>query len=156
MSSLSSRRQISEDTLARIPAILHEVRDGSPDSTFISEQLPPLSRDKCPNFPPTKIKVINLDSFTAARDIIRRAADNGIKARGKTAVLNLASDVEPAGGWAKTLCRTQASVDVQMSLLYWYWYSSVLRSLAGGSPMLLVYPLPNPERPMVSMAECWS
>lgn len=107
MSSWITRKKISEDTLARIPAILHEVREGSSDSWFISEQLSPLPQDKCPTHPPTTVRVINSDSFTAARDIIREAAAKGETARKKTAVLNLASDLEPAGGWAQTLSRTQ-------------------------------------------------
>jgi len=168
MSSWSTRRKISEDTLDRIPAILHEVRKGSADSTFISEQLPPLPSDKRPNHPPSNIRVINSDSFTAARDIIRNATAKGETAEGKMAVLNLASDLEPGGGWAYTLSKTQEEALCYSSTLYptlksqWYPWPNVGRGSAAGiySPAVVIFKhdldhecvdLPSNERRVVSV-----
>ncbi|KAH8105984.1 hypothetical protein BXZ70DRAFT_1004276 [Cristinia sonorae] len=152
MSSWSLRKKISEDTLARIPAILHEVREGSSDSTFISEQLPPLPKEKCPNHPPTKIRVLNTDSFTAARNIMRNAVEAGDNADGKVAVLNLASDLQPGGGWAQTLSRTQASSSTEEALCYsstlyptlqdrWYPWPNVGNGSVSGifSPRVVIF-----------------
>ena len=101
-------RDIAADTLQRVERILHEVPEGSSDSTFIEKQLPPL---------PTidgvvdtvKVRVVNIDAFTLAREIMDRVPD----ARGKTAVLNLASDIERAGGWVQTLSLTQVILVVR-------------------------------------------
>lgn len=108
--SWSQRRKIAEDTLARVEAILHEVREGSIDSVFIEAQLPALPPLDTTNVTHTKIRVVNCDSFTLAREIINRVDD----AKGKTAVLNLASDEIRAGGWIYSLSVTQ----VLMSLLH--------------------------------------
>ncbi len=103
MATLARRQKIANDTLGRIDTVLKEVPEGSLDSKFIPEQLPPLDQSKCPHFPPAKVVVVNSDSFLAAREIIRRSPS----AKGKTAVLNLASDELPGGGWLWSLSRTQ-------------------------------------------------
>lgn len=108
--SYTQRRKIAEDTLDRISVILHEVREGSIDSTFVKEQLPPLQPLAAP-FPSVPIRVVNCDSFALARSIMNRTD----AARGKTAVLNLASDLEPAGGWTETLSVTQV---LRMAIFY--------------------------------------
>jgi hypothetical protein len=101
------RYKIAQDTVKRTPAIVQSVPGASLESTFFAEQipeesLPPLDPDSLAR-PAVKVEVINCDSFTAARNIIKELPD----AEGKTAVLNLASDIEPGGGWIETLLRTQ-------------------------------------------------
>jgi hypothetical protein len=93
----------AEDTIARTPKIIADTLGASADSTFHKRQLPPLSKDACPNFPPLTVRIEGLDSFATARKCIQR--DPTI--RGKVAVLNLASDEYRAGGWRETLCKTQ-------------------------------------------------
>ena len=51
------------------------------------------------NFPSSKIRVVNADLFTAARNIMK--ADP--QARGKTTVLNLVSDEVQGRGWEWSL-----------------------------------------------------
>ncbi|TCD70396.1 hypothetical protein EIP91_003477 [Steccherinum ochraceum] len=147
MSTFARRKAISEDTLDRIPAVLHEVREGSQDSTFIKEQLPPLSREHCPNYAPSKITVVNSDSFTAARDTMRSASERKQDAKAKVAVLNLASDERPGGGWAETLSRTQEEALCYSSTLYptlkasyYPWANSGPSSAAGVySPAVVIF-----------------
>lgn len=109
--SLPERSRIANDTLQRTEQILHQYRSGSSESTFVASQLPPLDKSSCPNNQPSTISVLNSDSFTVARDIIRRD-DN---AKGKTAVLNLASDELRAGGWVHSLSKTQVCLAVGLS-----------------------------------------
>ncbi|KAJ3486807.1 hypothetical protein NLI96_g3984 [Meripilus lineatus] len=112
--SFRERSAISEDTLNRTDTILSEVPEGSSESRFIAEQLPPLDASKCPNYPPTKVVVDNADSFTTARNIIKRSP----QATRKTAVLNLASDELQAGGWLYSLAKTQEEALCYSSTLY--------------------------------------
>lgn len=95
-----------EDTLSRIDIVLHEVREGSLDSTFESEQLPPLSPLPAAARSSSTVRVVNCDAFTLAREIMNRTE----AAKGKTAVLNLASDEYRAGGWTQTLSVTQVRI----------------------------------------------
>ena len=106
LSQYQKLEEIAQDTVRRTEDVLRAVPEGSRESTFVSSQLPPLTPP--PNFAdlaPLKIEVLNIDSFTAARNIINEIPE----ARGQTAVLNLASDAYRAGGWLETLCTTQAS-----------------------------------------------
>ena len=102
---------IAEDTISRTPAIIAATPGASADSTFHAHQLPPLTKDACPNFPPFTVRIEGLDAFTTARKYIQ--IDPTI--RGKVAVLNLASDLYRAGGWRDTLCKTQVR-EISLSL----------------------------------------
>ena len=105
--NLAHRELIAKDTLARTEKVILEHADmhATLSSTFVSEQLPALDQAKNPRLPPSAIDVVNSDSFTAAR----RLASSIPKSKGKIAVLNLASDVMPGGGWIYSLSKTQAS-----------------------------------------------
>ena len=94
---------IAEDTISRTPEVNASTPGASADSIFHAHQLPPLDKDNCPNFPPVQVRIEPFDSFATARKYINE--DPTI--RGKVAVLNLASDAYPGGGWRTTLCQTQ-------------------------------------------------
>lgn len=117
-STFAGRKRIADDTLARAKSIVKEhAADGaSLSSTFIDDQLEPLAPIDEPSgkFPLSKVEVVNSDAFTLARKII--AED--IEAKGKTAVLNLASDEAPGGGWLYSLSRTQEEALCYASTLY--------------------------------------
>ncbi|KAF8998107.1 hypothetical protein BDQ17DRAFT_1247929 [Cyathus striatus] len=112
------RRKIATDTLARAAQIIqaHSSNGASLDSTFISDQLPALDAASCPNpdWEPSDVTVVNSDAFTAARNIMRENPN----ATGKTAVLNLASDEIPGGGWIFSLSTTQEEALCYSSTLY--------------------------------------
>ncbi|KNZ79235.1 hypothetical protein J132_03710 [Termitomyces sp. J132] len=78
------------------------------------DELSPLDASSSPNLPTPEIKIVNLDSFTLARGIMRQDVD----AIRKTAVLNLASDELPAGGWLTSLTKTQEEALCYSSTLY--------------------------------------
>jgi hypothetical protein len=101
MSTLVKRKAIAQDTVARSPAIVAETPGASEESTFVAEQLAPLYPES-PRHGATAVRIVNSDSFTAAR---KMAGASG--AQDSIAVLNLASDMLPGGGWYDTLCRTQ-------------------------------------------------
>ena len=97
------RRQLVKNTLKRSCDIISKTPIASEDSTFVAEQLPPLSYDSphFPNRPSSKIRVVNADSLVAARSLI---SEFGVEeTRGKVAVLNLADDYTPGGGWRSLL-----------------------------------------------------
>lgn len=103
-STFAGRVKIAQDTIARTPEVIAATAGASDRSHFIKEQLPPLDVSHCPSpGSSTTVRVVGTDSFTAARDIMRKDPT----AHGKTAVLNLASDEVRAGGWAYSYSRTQ-------------------------------------------------
>ncbi|KIY44997.1 hypothetical protein FISHEDRAFT_67243 [Fistulina hepatica ATCC 64428] len=116
--SESTTQAIAYDTLDRTEAIVleHAAQGATTDSTFVQQQLPPLDRavPYFPNAAPSSIDVVNLDSYTAARDLIKAHSD----ADGKIAVLNLASDMKPGGGWLRSLTKTQEEALCYSSTLY--------------------------------------
>jgi hypothetical protein len=103
MSTLVKRKAVAQDTVARSPAIVAETPGASEESTFVAEQLPPLDAGASPGHGATAVRIVNSDSFTVGRKMA--GADPG--AQDRIAVLNLASDMLPGGGWYDTLCRTQ-------------------------------------------------
>ncbi|KAG6872637.1 hypothetical protein C0995_008068 [Termitomyces sp. Mi166 len=114
---MERRRAVARDTISRSEAIIcrHAADGASRDSVFLNlDQLPPLNASSCPNFPTPEIRIVNSDTFAAARDLVRRDAD----ALGKTAVLNLASDESPGGGWVDFLSLTQEEALCYSSTLY--------------------------------------
>ncbi|RXW24393.1 hypothetical protein EST38_g1493 [Candolleomyces aberdarensis] len=114
--SLSQRKAIAEDTIARMKGVIKQhAREGATSSsTFIRDQLEPLDPSKSPNAPSSLIEVINSDAFTIARRLISEVPE----AKGNTAVLNLASDEHPAGGWLFSLSKTQEEALCYASTLY--------------------------------------
>lgn len=111
-----ARYDIAHATVAETPAIVaaHEAAGATNDHTFY-ESLAPLDRAACPNFAGARrTVVVTVDSFAAARDLIR---NHGAEAR-KTAVLNLASDLAPGGYWLQTLCETQEEALCYSSTLF--------------------------------------
>lgn len=94
---------------------------GATSACTFYEALPPLTdpsvAETCPSFPvdpSRKTRVVNSDSFEAARTLI---FEHGAS-ESKVAVLNLASDLRPGGGWEVTLCETQEEALCYSSTLF--------------------------------------
>ncbi|KAF9266080.1 hypothetical protein L218DRAFT_94875 [Marasmius fiardii PR-910] len=109
--------EISRDTISRSEAISvqHTSQGATLDSTFIDSQLPALDPASSPNHSQSPVEIVNSDSFTTARNLIERFPD---AANSKTAVLNLASDELPGGGWDQTLSKTQEEALCYSSTLF--------------------------------------
>jgi len=147
MVDLATRRKICEDTIARSPQITLATAGATLDSTFVSiASYAKLSTSdsKFPNLSlKSPIAILDSDTFVAARNIL---ASNPAS-RGKIAVLNLASDVEPAGGWRYTLSATQEEALCYSSTLYatlkpeyYPWPNAGEGSVAGiYSPAVVVF-----------------
>ncbi|KAJ7717969.1 hypothetical protein B0H16DRAFT_1666717 [Mycena metata] len=112
----SARTLIAKDTIERSPKIVfeHKQHGASVDSIFVRQQLPPLEPSVCPNpeHTPVPVDIINSDAFTVARNMM--ANDPAAK----VAVLNLASDILPAGPWLQTMTTTQEEALCYSSTLY--------------------------------------
>lgn len=143
---LARRQKIAEDTKARsdVITIEHAKEGATTESMFLTaDQLPALDVSDCPNLPSSKIRVVNADSFTTARDIMKTDPE----ARGKTAVQNLASDEMPGGGWESSLSKTQEEALCYSSTLfatlkpsYYPWDNLGPKSIAGVfSPGVVVF-----------------
>ncbi|KAI4760535.1 hypothetical protein E4T52_07553 [Aureobasidium sp. EXF-3400] len=95
---LATRRKICEDTIKRSSHITTTTPGASLSSTFIDLTIYPELSPLDPLFPDlslSTIKVIDSDTFACARAMLATSPN----LRGKVAVLNLASDEEPGGGW---------------------------------------------------------
>ncbi|KAI5853539.1 hypothetical protein BZA05DRAFT_32347 [Tricharina praecox] len=136
----TARAAIASAVLSETPDIISTFSSAgaTADSSF-HLTLAPLPAADSPSLPAALTRVVNLDTYSAARAMIRDGA-----VPSETAVLNLASDLEPAGGWKRTLLETQEEALCYSSTLYatlreeWYpWANSV----AGGiwSPGVVVH-----------------
>ena len=104
--TIVQRRCLANDTISRSLSITSSTPGASLESIFHHEQLSALdsTSDRFPNIKDgMDLRILNLDAFTAAREILKE----GPEAEGKVAVLNLASDSKRAGGWIQTLSKTQ-------------------------------------------------
>ncbi|KAF1346561.1 hypothetical protein BDV97DRAFT_371147 [Delphinella strobiligena] len=145
MLDIATRRKICEATISESPTIASEARGGSLESSFVSSQLPELSKSfhAFPKLQLKPIKVIDSDTFAAARSLL---ASDPVQ-HGRVAVLNLASDEEPGGGWRYTLSVTQEEALCYSSTLYatlkpeWYPWPNLGSGSAAGiySPGVVVF-----------------
>lgn len=162
MTSFRERREICEDTIERSSEIAQFCPGASLESTFMPAQLPALSPSARPQLKRNPVRVLDADAFAAARSLV------AAHPAAKVAVLNLASDIEPGGGWRFTLSLTQEEALCYSSTLYvtlrheWYpWPNLGPRSIAGiYSPGVAVFrdtldnaleELPDDERFVVSV-----
>lgn len=113
----SGRKAVCLDTINRTSAISAETPGASLDSTFIKIcDLPTLSPSDTsfPNLTRTPVRIINGDTFTVTRQLMQ----NNLDADGSIAVLNLASDQLPAGGWYYRPSMTQEEALCYASTLF--------------------------------------
>jgi len=110
MATSDERVKIAKDTINRSAKITeeHASEGATLDSKFIADQLPPLDPAKCPNTDhvPVDVEILKSDSFTAARNIMK----DDTEALGKIAVLNLASNSQPGGGWPWAVASSKTQV----------------------------------------------
>lgn len=149
MTTIQDRRNAAEDTLAQIPAIAKlastSYNTDILSCTFIPKQLPALSKSD-PKFPNLKCKPIEIHDSDAYA--LARAMDptRGLK-HSNVAVLNLASNIMPGGGWRQSLCKTQEEALCYSSTLYatlkpeWFPWPNLGEGSCAGiwSPNVLVF-----------------
>jgi uncharacterized protein (TIGR02452 family) len=134
---LATRRKICVDTIERSSHIAATTPGASLHSAVIDAttypQLSPLD-PLFPNLSLGNIKVIDSDTFACARSLLTASPE----LCGKLAVLNLASDEEPGGGWRYTLSTTQEEALCYSSTLFqtlkvdWYpWPNTGEGSIKG-------------------------
>lgn len=146
MPDIATRRQICEDTIRRSEHITATTPGASLSSTFITKTTYPELSPLDPTFPalaPKRIEVIDSDTFLCARNMLSTTPT----LQNKIAVLNLASDEEPGGGWRYTLSMTQEEALCYSSTLfqtlkkeYYPWPNTGQASIAGVfSPNVVVF-----------------
>lgn len=161
---------IASQTQFALPYILKDLPKLKADeSEFLSlnADLPQLKMEDCPKHPKTTIKVINNDTFDAA--ISMMASDNQKTTNNppsRPAVLNLASDTLPGGGWLngsmaqeEALCY-RSSLSLSLHKRYYPWnvlqgiYTRdviIIRSSQENGHKLVAPDAPANELPVVSV-----
>ncbi|KAI4717925.1 hypothetical protein E4T48_05868 [Aureobasidium sp. EXF-10727] len=146
MPDIATRRKICEDTIKRSEQITATTPGATLSSTFITRTTYPELSPLDPSFPDLQIQpiqVIDSDSFLCARTIL----STNPELRDKLAILNLASDEEPGGGWRYSLSMTQEEALCYSSTLFqtlqpdWYpWANTGEGSISGiFSPNIVVF-----------------
>ncbi|KAK5130602.1 hypothetical protein LTR08_001921 [Meristemomyces frigidus] len=169
--NFAARRKICQSTIAVTASIVAEesTRGATNNSTFITSQLPSLSRAQSPGLILKPVGVLNGDSLTIARNLARELPNHSTNtAARRVAVLNLASDELPGGGWPMTISTTQEEALCYSSTLfatlkqeYYPWPNTGPGSIAGVySPGVVVFRkdlehacelLPKAERDVVAV-----
>jgi hypothetical protein len=92
----------ARETRTVLPDILKELPDLVPSKSeaLFLETLPALKASECPKHEKVAVKIVNQDTFNAAIDLAKEAGSSGTDA-GRVVVLNMASNINPGGGWLK-------------------------------------------------------
>ncbi|KAI0394553.1 hypothetical protein F5Y17DRAFT_427156 [Xylariaceae sp. FL0594] len=173
----------ARDTIAMLPAILQSLPhlNTSHSTKLRADLVGPLSQPDCPGFkltssPPSRgtfVKVMNEDTLDAAIAMARalppspsQASNLPSQRNGRVAVLNLASDKNPGGGWMNGALAQEEALCYRSSLAqslhksYYPWspltavYTPdvvVVRSSIGSGHKHLTPDVPVAELPVVSV-----
>lgn len=134
----SAQRQalisIANETKSVLPFILKDLPNIKADESerLSLDNLPPLAKNNCPNHQKATVKILNEDSLDAAimlKDATNSSSHNNTIPDGpnRVAVLNLASEKFPGGGWEngamaqeEALCY-RSSLSLSLHKHYYPW-----------------------------------
>ncbi|TGJ83088.1 hypothetical protein E0Z10_g5676 [Xylaria hypoxylon] len=170
---------IARETKAALPDILRQLPHVKPDSSekLDIDNVPVLDPADCPGFPlssdpklrGTRVRVMNEDTLDAAimmGESLTKSANLQTVRNQRVAVLNLASDKNPGGGWMsgalaqeEALCY-RSSLALSLHKPYYPWSPTtavytrdvvLVRSSMGEGHKLLVPQIPITRLPIVSV-----
>lgn len=156
----------ANETRTVLPFILKDLPDIKAEvSELLSfDSMPPLKKEDCPKHPKATIKILNQDTFDAAIMLIGSTSKSNPPI--KPAVLNLASDTLPGGGWLNGAMAQEEALCYRSSLYlslhghYYPWkpleglYTPdvvIIRSSTDDNHEILSPAIPATDLPVVSV-----
>ncbi|ROW01613.1 hypothetical protein VSDG_02035 [Cytospora chrysosperma] len=162
---------VASETKSVLPFILKDLPDIQADNSellSLGTDLPPLKKEDCPRHDKVAVRVINEDTYDAAMSMMAFDDPNatGTDKATRVAVLNLASDTSPGGGWLngamaqeEALCY-RSSLSLSLHRRYYPWgtlqgvYTRdvvIIRTSADTGHKLLAPDTPARRLPVVSV-----
>lgn len=112
-------REIAKETKSLIPGLIDRMPQARPSGYLYSPPNPPILKPSFrPGLPPTKVRVVDGDSFDTAISLAKCAQFMDISDTKPVCVLNMANAFRAGGGWASGALAQEEALCYRSSLIF--------------------------------------